>query len=774
MTGRQDLFEESMRLGHSAAWDLDWDRATGYYQKALAEFPESPDALNALGLALLETDKPREALGVYFRAAKAAPEDPVPREKCAEIFENLGQTKDALESREAVAELYSRRRDVEKAVANWGHMARLAPDNLAVRSRLALTYERLGRRRQAVEEYIAISSILQKAGKTERAIEAAQRALGLIPADPEAGNTLRMLREGRPLPPPGPPRPATSPLRPAEVKGFLEQDTQSQVEAERSLDDPETAAQRQALSYLAGALFDEPKEPPAAASKSALKKGKPEPSDRKALGRPQMYRSLSAAIDLQSHGSGSQAVKEYERAIEAGLDHPTVHYNLGLLYKDLGETDKARKHLMASLGHPDLDMGANLSLGRLARTDGDQAEAARFLLQALRRADSLSVAEGQSSQLDEMYDAMQASLNADDPEGLRKIVENTLAFLTGPGWLSNVRRARATVDGDTDLGKVKTIADWLVTGGTEQVVRALDRIEQLMAEGHYLSAMEEAFLALQFAPNYLSLHSRMADILMSTNRTDAAVEKLQVIAATHRVRGENRQAADVYAKILEYSPVDISLRTHLIDLLAQQDRVDEAVDQYLQLVDLYRQMAEIDQARATLEQALSLTQRGTVSRQKQLNILHRMADIDLSRLDWRGALRVYGQVRKLDPNDEKARRESVDLNLRLGQEEQAARELDGYLEFLVQNGRGTEALALLEEMAREHPGKQALHARLAEAYRAAGRAADAIAQYDALGEIQLDAGSVREAARTIQIIISLNPPDVDGYKELLRNLEAGQ
>jgi len=774
MTGRQDLFEESMRLGHSAAWDLDWDQATGYYQKALAEFPENPDALNALGLALLETNKHREALGVYFRAAKAAPEDPVPREKCAEIFETLGQAKDALESREAVAELYSRRRDVEKAVANWGHMARLAPDNLAVRSRLALTYERLGRRRQAVEEYIAISSILQKAGKTERATEAAQRALGLIPADPEAGNALRMLREGRPLPPPGPPRPATSPLRPAEVKGFLEKDTQSQVEAERSLDDPETAAQRQALSYLAGALFDEPKEAPAAASKGALKKGKAEPSDRKALGRPQMYRSLSAAIDLQSHGSGSQAAKEYERAIEAGLDHPTVHYNLGLLYKDQGEPEKARKHLMAALGHPDLDMGANLSLGRIARTEGDQAEAARFLLQALRRADSLSVAEGQSPQLEEMYDAMQASLNADDPEGLRKIVENTLAFLTGPGWLSNVRRARATVDGDTDVGKVKTIADWLVTGGTEQVVRALDRIEQLMAEGHYLSAMEEAFLALHFAPNYLSLHSRMADILMTTNRTEAAVEKLQVIAATHRVRGENRQAADVYAKILEYSPVDISLRTHLIDLLAQQDRVDEAVDQYLQLVDLYRQMAELDQARATLEQALSLTQRGTVSRQKQLNILHRMADIDLSRLDSRGALRVYAQVRKLDPNDEKARRESVDLNLRLGQEEQAAKELDGYLEFLVQNGRGTEALALLEEMAREHPGKQALHARLAEAYRAAGRSADALAQYDALGEIQLDAGSVREAARTIQIIISLNPPDVEGYKELLRNLEAGQ
>ena len=53
MTGRQDLYDESMQLGHSAAWDLKWDRAIGYYRKALAEFPEDPRALTSLGLALL-------------------------------------------------------------------------------------------------------------------------------------------------------------------------------------------------------------------------------------------------------------------------------------------------------------------------------------------------------------------------------------------------------------------------------------------------------------------------------------------------------------------------------------------------------------------------------------------------------------------------------------------------------------------------------------------------------------------------------------------------
>jgi tetratricopeptide (TPR) repeat protein len=157
-----------------------------------------------------------------------------------------------------------------------------------------------------------------------------------------------------------------------------------------------------------------------------------------------------------------------------------------------------------------------------------------------------------------------------------------------------------------------------------------------------------------------------------------------------------------------------------------------------------------------------------------LRILHMMGDIDLSRLDQRRALRVYEQIRSIDPSDDKARVSLIHLNLRIGQEDQAAKELDSYLEILVDSGRGAEALNLLEEMAREHPGRQPLHARLAEAYKAAGRTADAIAQYDALGEIQLDAGQNEDAVRSIQAIVDLNPPDMGGYQELLKNLKENQ
>lgn len=779
MTGRQDLFDESMRLGHSAAWDLQWDRAIQFYRKALAEFPDNPSALSSLGLALLETGDLKESLSTYRRAAKAAPDDPIPVEKSSEIFERLGQIKEAIEQRDSAADLYVRRRDVDKALENWNQIARLSPDNLATRSRLALTYERLGRNRESVLEYLAVASILQKGGKSERAIEATQRALALMPGDPDASNVLRLLREGLPVPPPVQPRGATAPLRMAQVKEFLKVEplVEGEKEPDETAADPEVAAQRQALTILAGLMFDEPKEPITGKlgtpGMTALTKGKKE-ADSKPVGRPQAYRYLGQAIDLQTHGHAQQAAKELARAIDSGLDHPAAHYTLGLLYRDLGDEEGARKHLGNAINHPELALGANLALGRIARSRGDLPEAARYLLTALRSADSLSVDESQSSALSQTYDTILASQNSGDTQALSQIVENTLNFLTGPEWMQRLRQARQQLQGERGAQELVPIAEMLAVGGTEQVIRSLARIDDLTKDGHLLAAMEEAMLALQSAPTYLALHERMAKILLKAGRVDEAIEKLSVVGETYRIRGDAHKSADVYIEILTHSPVDIPTRLRLIELLVQQDRIEEALDQYLELVGMYRQMAEIDEARKALAEALRLAQRATVDRRRSLEILHQMGDIDLSRLDWRRALRVYEQVRTLDAADDKARLNVIDLNLRLGQEEQAAKELDSYLELLVQSGRSADALNLLEEMAREHPGKQALHARLADAYRAAGRKADAIAQYDALGEIQLDAGQVENARRTIQTILSLDPPGAEGYRELLRNLEVGQ
>jgi tetratricopeptide (TPR) repeat protein len=775
MTGRQDLFDESMRLGHSAAWELEWDRAAEFYRKALAEFPDDGAALSSLGLALLETDQLKDALAVYHKASKSSPLDPVPVEKCAEIFERLGQVSEAVDCRERAAELHIRRRDVEKAIINWMQLARLAPDNLSVRSRLALTHERLGRRREAVLEYVAVASIFQRQGKSDRAAEAAQRALALIPGDADASHALRLIRQGRPLAVPGAPRGATGPLSRSSA---AHEEALAEEPAGVESADPEVTAQRSALAMLAALLFEEGREEAEAPERGRgvldIARGRLAGEGADARARPRIVRYLTQAIDLQTRGHAAQAAKEMSRALEAGLDSPAAHFNLGMLLKQTGDIDGARKHLGQAVAHGDLGLGANLALGRLAKMQGEWSEAARYLVQALRLADSLSVDRSQSSQLNQLYDGIQATQSQGDEKALRRIVDNTLDFLSGPDWMQRLRAARQQLETQASGASVVPIAEMLALGGSDRVLQALSRIDDLVGRGLHTSAMEEAMLALSSAPTYMALHMRMADILLRSGRVEAGLSKLVVVAETHRVRGEIQQAIDAYGSVLEHSPIDVTARSRLINLLQQQGRTDEALAQHIELADLYRQLAQIDRARDTLGEALTLAEAAASDRGLHLKILNTLADIDLSRLDWRRALRSFEQVLQLDPGDDKARVQVIDLAFRLGQEDVAARELDAYLDFLVKAARGTDALNFLEDMAREHPGKQALHARLAEAYRAAGRKADAIAQYDALGEIQLDSGNSVEAIRTIQTILALEPPDREGYEELLRNLESGR
>jgi len=775
MTGRQDLFDESMQLGHSAAWDLKWDRAIGYYRKALAEVPDDPRALTSLGLALLETNQLPDSLATYRQAAKITPDDPVPVERCAEIFERLGQTKEAIEHREAAGDLYVRRKDAEKALDCWSHVGRLVPENLAARSRLALTFERMGRRREAVHEYLAVASILQRSAKPERGMEAVQRALALIPGNPDAGHAMRLLREGKPLPPAPPPRVGTGPLRMVDVGEALRAES-APVESGDDGADPEAAAQRQALTMLAGLLFEESGDESAGGKPfglSAFGRGK-KSADRDAASKGAIQRQLTQAIELQTRGQKKQALKEFEGVIKAGLNNPAIHYDVGILYKEQGNFDQARKHLLLSVGHPELAFGSHLALGRIAREQGDQADAARHLIQVLRIADTLSVGGSQSAQLNDYYDRLQATMAEGNQEGLERLNDSTLGLLSGPKWMQQVRAARHTVEAEAPGAVVMPIAEMFAVGASDRVFGHLETIDHLLSSNHLNAAMEEALLALGASPYYLPIHLRMAEILFKSGRQEIAMRKLKTVAETHRVRGEVREAAEVYLRILNFAPVDMNARSRLIELLAQQGRTDEALGQFLELAAIYRQMAQFDESRRTLNDALHLAQQSQVEPGWEIRILREMGEMDLARLDVRHALRTFEQITSLDPADEKANVRMIDLNLRLGQEEAAAATLDRYLERLVHGGRGVEALAHLEELAREHPGKQALHTRLAEAYRAAGRTADAISQYDALGEIQLDAGQIGDAIQTIRTIITLQPPGLEGYQELLRNLEASQ
>jgi tetratricopeptide (TPR) repeat protein len=181
-------------------------------------------------------------------------------------------------------------------------------------------------------------------------------------------------------------------------------------------------------------------------------------------------------------------------------------------------------------------------------------------------------------------------------------------------------------------------------------------------------------------------------------------------------------------------------------------------------------MADLDTARETYTEALNLAQQSQLGTSWRVKIFHRIADIDLQSLDWRQALQIYGTIRSLQPDDEKARRNLVELNIRLGLEDNAQEEIDNYLAYLKQTNQHDSAIEFLKNLVRDVPERPALHNRLAQYYYHAGRNTDAIAQLDKVSVLFIEAGDTAGAIQTTEAILALNPPNKSDYQERLDRL----
>jgi tetratricopeptide (TPR) repeat protein len=219
--------------------------------------------------------------------------------------------------------------------------------------------------------------------------------------------------------------------------------------------------------------------------------------------------------------------------------------------------------------------------------------------------------------------------------------------------------------------------------------------------------------------------------------------------------------------------VDMSARSQLIAMLVERGLVDDAMREYLELAEVYYRLAELDMARRTYTTALRFGQQANVDRSWNLSILQRMADIDMQRLDWKQAVRIYEQIRTLRPDDQAARRQLIEMYNNLAQPQQASTELDSFLTYLEANGRTAEATPFLEDLIREYPDKPMFRRALAVQLQHMGQTREAVEQLDALGEFFLQGGRKAEAVEVIHQIVAMNPPNAADYRKLLAQI-AGQ
>lgn len=773
MEGTQERFQHAMNQGHSAAWDQDWGKAASYYQQALNENPDHPKAHTSLALALYELQNYQDALKHYQRASEINPNDPVPLEKVAQILERLGHLSPAVRAYMQVAELYARSRELDKAIENWSSVISLNPEQMTAHSRLALVYERLQKHQQAMIEYLAIASLLQQTGDVQKAVQTIKHVMEFLPESKEARQALNMLQSGRALPKPRRPRGVTGPLVMAKVHELA---PAKSVEDEQPKLDPIQEARQKSLTMLANLLFEQSPEPQGSQVRLGLQ------SIVKGTGilghnvdHTKVILHISQAIDLQSHGDERLAISELEHAIDAGLDSSAVYYDLGLLLSHTERQESAIRALQRSVKHETFAMATRLLLGQMMSKLGRQKEAALEFLEALRLADAQSIPPEEAEEVSQLYDPIiEAYTYKNDPQSQKRIVSNVSELLIRPDWREQMKNARQQLPPQAPNSPPVPLAEMLTEAGSSHVVESLAKVNNLARNNKMRTAMEEAFYAISFAPTYLPLHICIGDLLVKEDHIPEAVKKYMVVAESYNLRGEANRAITLLRRVGELAPMDLDARNRLIDLMMARGQIDEAIKELLKLAETYYSLADLGMAHKTYSRALRYAQQANAERQVKVKILHLMADIDLQSLDWRNALRVFEQIRTLQPDDEKSRSMLVDLNFRLNQPAQALSELDNYLSHLLSSAQQEKALESMIDLINEYPQQPALHRRMAEIYRQFGRNTDAIDQLDIAGDLYLEAGNKANAIEAITSILALNPPNAAQYQQVLAQLKAAQ
>lgn len=759
MAGNRARYQEALSRGHSYSWDQRWQEAIDEFKQALEEFSEEPAPYAGIGMAAFELGNLREALKNYKLAARYSRGDVIYLRQVADVQERLGQLDEAGQTYMAIGEIHLRRKELDQAVDNWHRASRLAPNLLGARQRLARYHTQQGQVRAAIREYMAIARLFQARGDSEKALQTCRAALNLDPRNPDVLTAIELIQHGEDIFDEG----HEKPVKTLDDELFAAvQEVQAEYDDEDgawqspalSTESPVQSARRMALEQLAEQLFAE--EEPVESDKGLSK------AERDAL--------ISKALDYQTRGKVNEALSAYERAIDVGVTSAAAHFNLGLLYQDKLRFEDAIQQFEISVQDQEFRLASHFALGESHRARGQIDRAVEHFVTVLKIVDLGTVQREQADRLIELYENLADSLlTRGEPERATEFANALVEFLSHKGWEDKVKDARARLDalsGD----RIMILGD-ILTAGSAKVLESLYLSQEYARRNMLGTAVEEVYRAISYSPDYLPAHIQLAELFAQQDQVQAAVSKFVTIGDTFRIRGDVNGAISMYERVMEISPLDVSIRGRLVELLKRHGDIDRSLEHYLALGEAYYQLAQVDKAREAYQEGLKLAPRGGAEENWRAKFLRRIADIDMQRLDWRRAVAAYRELREEDPSDERAAMTLVDLYFKLEQPTYALRELDLYLKQLVSSGRGNKVMGILQDMTRRHPASAGLSQRLVRLNLAQNRHQEAIDVLDRLGEAQLEEGQREEAIATLEQIMEMEPPNMASYRQLLKQLK---
>lgn len=755
MAGDQKKFQVAMMHADRFSEQENWTDAMTAYRYALAEFPNNAAAIIGFGKAALGSGHVDMAKKAFVQALRINPSNLEALSFMGDVQERTGQLDAAAETYLRMGNVYASRNDLDTAIDHWLRATRLASGQSDARHKLAEAYAKQGKARLAAREYLSLAATFQRQGGLSLMNDMIEAAQKLLPKDPGVRAAREAAAAGERIDPgqvkDTPPADAAQPFV-DEVVGedpygldelFALDETKEQRVSAGLV---ETARQR-AMEALANLIFEDSDDP--------------------------NVMLIMQALDAQSRKDTNEAIKLFQQCADAGANMPFLHFNLGLLHRERGQLNEAIHFLELAAEDTQYTPSAYFALGDTYYATNELDMAVKHLVEAIRAIDVQTVSGHRTYELSQSYEVFADNFLAQsDSDKIRQFISSTQNFFSSPSWEQKVYDARMRMNSLSEEENTMSLAEFLETPETEVMVTTLALTTEYLRQNFLMTASEECLRAIQRVPSFLPLHARLAEIMLKQNRTDDAINKYLYIAKVYQMRNQPEQSVNVYQKVLKIAPMDVTVRAKLIDMYTSFGSIEEALDQYLVLADSYYQLAQVDRALEKYNEAIRLADSLETPNSWKIEALTRIADIFNQRFEWSRAADALTQLLAISPNNERVMRQLVELYLKQNKTAPAIAKLDDLL-ALYQRKKPVAALDLLQDLVEYYPNNLLLRQRLAVALVQNNRIEDAIAEYDALGEMQLENGLRDEAIQTVQAIINLGPKDIEGYRRLLAQIGGG-
>jgi len=152
----------------------------------LGETFQALEYFERLAQAYLNEGFITKAIAIYKKIAKLAPEETKPLERLAELYVQQGVMSEARPIYVQLAEVHLKSHRHAQAVALLRKLLEAEPDNLRVRTRLADLYAAIGQEHEAAEAYLGAARLLLENGEHAEAEKLAERALKVESGHPGA------------------------------------------------------------------------------------------------------------------------------------------------------------------------------------------------------------------------------------------------------------------------------------------------------------------------------------------------------------------------------------------------------------------------------------------------------------------------------------------------------------------------------------------------------------------------------------------------------------